>query len=362
MGLGQATQQFFQTIEKAPGLAQQSAVRSEQIQSSQAQRAIAGEENVRQRRQAALKTLGSLAPLYQQRINVEELRANPERGEELIDEFRAQDKILDDTLNELGMSQGTVAAFLTSRGTIGTKVKGIITDSNREQIKEKYARALGVAPESVTDDQLPTGGIFETLISSDAQGRPKPSVVISPPKGVDAKAAKVGFDKATTLRKEFLKTTKDFRGIRDSFTRVEESAKDPSAAGDLALIFNYMKILDPGSTVREGEFATAQNSGGVDDKTRSLMNSIINGKRLSGTQRKDFVNRAGRLFKARNKQFEKTEKEFAGLAKRSGLDPQNVTIDTSRVEEAPEIVNIKGEDFRIIRDASGKAIRRDRVK
>ena len=45
---------------------------------------------------------------------------------------------------------------------------------------------------------------------------------------------------ATKLRKEFIGQSKDFIKIRDSFKRVEVSNTDPSPAGDLSLIFNYM--------------------------------------------------------------------------------------------------------------------------
>jgi len=33
-----------------------------------------------------------------------------------------------------------------------------------------------------------------------------------------------------------------------------------------------MKILDPGSVVREGEFATAQNSAGIPERIRAKYN------------------------------------------------------------------------------------------
>ena len=59
------------------------------------------------------------------------------------------------------------------------------------------------------------------------------------------------------------------------------------------MITGYMKMIDPGSTVREGEFATAANSGGVSDNVRSLYNSLINGKRLSPQQRENFLQSAG---------------------------------------------------------------------
>ena len=55
--------------------------------------------------------------------------------------------------------------------------------------------------------------------------------------------------------------------MREAYGRIH-AAKDapPSGASDIALLYGYMKVLDPGSTVREGEFATASNAGGIPDK------------------------------------------------------------------------------------------------
>jgi|SRR5210317_16010 len=141
------------------------------------------------------------------------------------------------------------------------------------------------------------------------------------------------FDQEDKLRKDFNGITKDFRSVRDSISRVRSSAEEPSAAGDLALIFNYMKILDPGSTVREGEFANAQNSAGVPDIIRAQYNRIASGKRLSDTQRKDFVGRANKLFDKRQMQYKKTSKEYEKLSKRYGLSPENIVLDLDIVED-----------------------------
>src|SRR5690606_34926922 len=64
---------------------------------------------------------------------------------------------------------------------------------------------------------------------------------------------------------------------RASWGRIRASAQNATAAGDLALIFNYMKLLDPTSVVREGEFATAQNSGSVPNRVIALYNNLLNG-------------------------------------------------------------------------------------
>lgn len=71
-----------------------------------------------------------------------------------------------------------------------------------------------------------------------------------------------------------------------------------SAADDLAIIFNFMKMLDPGSVVREGEFANAQNSAGVPDRIRNLYNNLMEGTRLNPVQRAEFIETAGGVLQA----------------------------------------------------------------
>jgi hypothetical protein len=135
------------------------------------------------------------------------------------------------------------------------------------------------------------------------------------------------FDQSSNLRKEFDSLSKDFRQVRDSYGRIVAAGKDPSGAGDLALIFNYMKILDPGSTVREGEFSNAQNSAGVDQKIRATYNRVLNGQRLAPEQRKDFIVTAKRLFGSQESVQKKSIERYSRLAEKNGLDPQDVITD-----------------------------------
>ncbi len=126
------------------------------------------------------------------------------------------------------------------------------------------------------------------------------------------------------LRKEVNTLLKDFFQVADANARVNAAGTNPSAAGDLALIFNYMKILDPGSTVREGEFANAQNSASVPLRIRGMYNSIVNGERLSGPQRQDFLDRAESLFKAATEEATKTANSFERIATNANVNVENV--------------------------------------
>lgn len=137
------------------------------------------------------------------------------------------------------------------------------------------------------------------------------------------------FNQEKDLRDQFTSISKTFREVRDSYGRIIQSSKEPSAAGDLALIFNYMKMLDPGSTVREGEFANAQNAGGVPDIVRAQWNKLLSGERLSGPIRNDFVNRSDMLYTTANNQYMQLEGSYKKLAEQYGLDPSRVVVDFS---------------------------------
>lgn len=131
---------------------------------------------------------------------------------------------------------------------------------------------------------------------------------------------------ATNLRKEFNTITKEMRDIGLAYGKIEASTREPSAAGDIALLINYMKMLDPGSVVREGEFATAQNAGGVDARVRARYNQALEGELLSEEQRADFLASAGRVLVPYRDQFETFKQRYSTLAQDQGVKPSDVVI------------------------------------
>jgi hypothetical protein len=126
------------------------------------------------------------------------------------------------------------------------------------------------------------------------------------------------------LRKEFnqLPDVKDFNNVATSFNVINRlSSQTPSAAGDLSLIFAYMKMLDPGSVVREGEFANAQNTAGIPDQVRNAYNKALNGQRLNPGQRKEFTNQAGNIYQSYRQRYDEVVGQYQGYAQETGLDP-----------------------------------------
>lgn len=154
----------------------------------------------------------------------------------------------------------------------------------------------------------------------------KRAAMLQQAQGDTSKMESERFDRETKLRDRFRSDNKDLFSITEAGQRIIDSARDPSAAGDLALIFNYMKMLDPGSTVREGEFANAQNASGIPGRIVSLYNNILEGTRLNPDQRLDFVSRAADLYQGTQSILGQRSKKYAGLAEQYNLNPENVVF------------------------------------
>jgi hypothetical protein len=135
------------------------------------------------------------------------------------------------------------------------------------------------------------------------------------------------FKQTTDLRKEFTKNSGDFIKQRDAFNKVKASASDPSAAGDIALVINFMKVLDPGSVVREGEFANAARAGGLGERLVAAAKRVDDGKLLSPKQRQDFLNRSTKLFDSSLQTQRRRIEQFKGIARRNQLPEQDVLLD-----------------------------------
>ncbi len=135
------------------------------------------------------------------------------------------------------------------------------------------------------------------------------------------------FAKADKLRDEFNAQSKDFITVGDSYNVVQETAKNPSAAGDLSMIFAYMKMLDPNSVVREQEFANAQNAAGVPERVANQYNRLLKGERLNPAQRADFIGQARNLFNTKKARQDAITKRYTEIAKRNGVEPMDVVGD-----------------------------------
>jgi hypothetical protein len=160
-------------------------------------------------------------------------------------------------------------------------------------------------------------------ISPDEAKEARRGLVLAGGKG-SMDTPKAQFDAENKLRDEHQAQSKTFVKVRDAFGKTQAAAQDPTSMGDIALIFGYMKMLDPDSVVREGEFATAQNAGSIPDRIRNAYNKAMEGTRLNEGQRKDMISQARKVYNEQKKGQDKLDGKYRELSKSYGLNASNV--------------------------------------
>ena len=140
-------------------------------------------------------------------------------------------------------------------------------------------------------------------------------------------------DKEFQLRTQYLNQTTNQRLVASAYNRI--AAAEDTPAGNLSLVFSYMKLLDPGSVVREGEIANAQNAAGVPVRIRNAWNKALDGKGLDAEQRKEFISQAEKLNLAAQGEVNKVKSEISNVARSYGLRPERIFGDEMQQPGAP---------------------------
>ena len=262
-------------------------------QMGQPEQVIATQNLRAQKQQAAEKALVGAAQMIQD--------APQEQRGPMWGRLRSTVKDLDADMASAGFDPND---YETASRMIIAKARGYV-EPKQPEVKEVNGRLVRVNPgaTSATEIYAPSG------------------------QGGAFKDAKQQADVEEGLRREFTTLSKDFVTVREAKNQIEEIAKEPSAGADVALVYSFMKILDPNSVVRETEYATAQNAAGVPDQVRNVWNRILAGERLNPAQRSDFVNQARKVYGSREKSYRTQQEQYRGIATRKGLDPQNTMIE-----------------------------------
>jgi hypothetical protein len=147
-------------------------------------------------------------------------------------------------------------------------------------------------------------------------------------KATQDKATQQNLDREGELRRELLgnPVVREYQTTAVGFDKMRRASSDPSAAGDLAMVFGFMKTLDPGSVVKETEFANAQNATGVPDRIRNVWNRVLTGERLSPEQRAEFLRVAASQVSAAKSRADAIMSSYASTASSIGLDPSRIVL------------------------------------
>jgi len=82
---------------------------------------------------------------------------------------------------------------------------------------------------------------------------------------------------------------KNFSDITGKASTIEKMVIDPGAFGDLGILFDYMKALDPTSVVREGEQERFKATGSLSTRGANALNALVSGKTLTPEQRQEVL-------------------------------------------------------------------------
>lgn len=128
-----------------------------------------------------------------------------------------------------------------------------------------------------------------------------------------------------SMADDFRKETSKAQATIAAHRGMQAVASRTDAASDVSLVYQFMKALDPGSTVREGEAAMAQNAAGIPDRVRNAYNNALRGTRLNPTQRAEFLGVAQRLAAQAEGEINEAAKRYRDTAKRRpGMDADSV--------------------------------------
>jgi hypothetical protein len=143
-----------------------------------------------------------------------------------------------------------------------------------------------------------------------------------------------------TMRTDYEKERKErkiqpvlsaYRRMHNLISRDEEI----SGMDDIAIVFSFMKLLDPGSVVRESEFETAANAGPRAKYFARQWNRFITGGRFTQADRRGFLKSALTLVKPALDEEKQLQKKYISMSRRYGYPAAFIIPPSTRYFDLP---------------------------
>jgi hypothetical protein len=204
--------------------------------------------------------------------------------------------------------------FGTTLGRMGTEGKDILDNALKLQRgpggQNKQYQDTALVEAQVAETKARTDKLLADSEEAKKRGGLTPEQVI---------------DKEKDLRTEFYGRQKAYIEAERNLSNIRDSAKDASGAGDVALVTSFMKMLDPGSVVRETEFANARDTAGLLGQLRSMATKVQSGQFLTPEQRSAFARLAEQYMTPVKSRQENDTGTFKRIVKNYGLNWENVS-------------------------------------
>jgi hypothetical protein len=117
----------------------------------------------------------------------------------------------------------------------------------------------------------------------------------------------------------------DFKGPKDTATAYQtmyNAATNPTQKGDTTMLYTFFKVLDPQSTVREGEIEMIKQSRSIPEKFKGMAIKLASGQTLLESERADLLNQAYQYVANQQRGVTETIDMYKDYAKAFGLNPE----------------------------------------
>lgn len=137
------------------------------------------------------------------------------------------------------------------------------------------------------------------------------------------------------LSGQYEQASRTFFNVRDSFNRAAAASDNPTSASDVALIFAFMKMLDPGSVVRESEQTAAREfTRPIPAGLIVLYNRMVTGETMLPEQRAVIMAEVQKLFGVAQSQQQSVNDTFTKRATDIGI-PSDLVVRSLRAAGTP---------------------------
>ena len=261
---------------------------------------------------------------------------NPEKFGKVVESLQKQ-RLEPSTLTEArAKADESVAKAITAQATVTNAPEKAAADAalakaqaEKAQVEAKYAE--GVAKDAIKKRAADLG--LTTAQTNQALASTRKLNTEIQRAALELEAIKNGtgdpkekFAQEEKIRKEWQGRSKVYGELGGIYSNLKASADAKTGPGDIALITGFMKMLDPGSVVRETEFATARDTAGLFDRLTNQATKIQSGQlfSLDSKQRAEYVALAKQYLDAAEKKAEQEKKDLNIVVKNYKLNPENV--------------------------------------
>ena len=167
---------------------------------------------------------------------------------------------------------------------------------------------------------------------------PKTTVTVP----VDMTGGQKGFENEMKLASGFKGEPiyKDFSDMKSSYGQVMTALSQGTPIGDVAGATKMMKLLDPGSVVRETELGIAMAASGRMDRLQYYFNNWASGEKLTPTQREDFKQLSNELYAAAGQAYNQKRNEYKDFGSAYGF--KNLDTALGAPANIPSIIRAPG--------------------